>query len=369
MTKQSGRGPPGTDTHSYVSIAPYWWPCTCTDPPAGAGCDTPPPAPAAAGDSQPAACDPASGLPWKQHDGVFNTQAIALFAARSQWDAFQAAFTNATLAYALTGDEEIALHAAAWARVWFLAPATYMRPNLDHGQFIPGVTDGRGIGVIDFSMFLTLGFLDGLVLLRTSLAWTPADEAGVQAWFRALLAWLTTAPVALEEADTLNNHLTFYRALVQAVALFVGDGATAAAFAASDAARVVDVQVGANGALPLEEVRTRSLHYVTFDLHALQSLATTARRAGVDVWAARSAGNNTNIADAAAYMAPFADGSQTWPFEQIDAFSYSELWDVFRVAGLVGDPAREREFLDMAERIQDPVAGDDVRRLLWPAGC
>jgi hypothetical protein len=185
----------------------------------------------------------------------------------------------------------------------------------------------------------------------------------------AFLDWLLTAPVALEEADTLNNHLTFYRGLVQAVALYTGNASIAAAFAALDGARVIDVQIGARGALPLEESRTRSLHYVIFDLHALQSLATTARRAGVELWDARSAGNGTGIADAVAYMAPFADGREAWPFEQIDPFAYSELWDVFRVAGLVGYPEREREFLDMADKIRDPVAEDDVRRLLWPAGC
>jgi hypothetical protein len=365
VTRQTGAGPAGATRSSYVSIGPYWWPCGCSDPPDGAGCAQPPPptgAPPATG-----TCNATTGLPWVQHDGVFNTRAIALFLARSEWGSFSAALTNLTLAYALTGVEAYAERAAEWARVFFVDGATAMLPNLDHAQFIPGRTDGRGIGVIDFSQYCALGFLDGLSVLRASPSWSAADDAAVRAWFTDFLAWLLTSPVALEEAATVNNHLTFYRALVQAVALFVGDAATARASAAAAGAGVLDPQIDAAGAMPLEEARTRSLHYVAFNLHAAQSLATTARRAGVDLWGHVNATNaRGSIAAAVSYMAPFATGAAPWPHEQIDEFLMGELWDVFVLAARAYPP-HEAAFAAAAASLLQPPAATDFRRLLWPA--
>ena len=370
VTSQTGAGPGNATNRTYVSIAPYWWPCVCSAPPDGAGCSMPPPpSPAAAAQlarGAAAACNSTTGLPWTQHDGVFNTHAIELFRARAAWGNFSAHFQNVTLAYALTGDERLAARAAQWARAFFVDPALSMLPNLDHGQYIPGVTAGRGIGVIDFSQYMTLGFLDGLLVLRSSPSWADSDEAGVQAWMSAFLGWLQTSPVALEEAATTNNHLTFYRALVQAAALFTGDAAAAAGLAAADGTRVLDVQVAADGSLPQEDARTRSLHYVTFDLHALQALALTAGRSGVDLWRhpLKADAGAPAIAAALDYVAAFAvRGGATWPFPQLDAFSYAEMWDIFALAA-VAYP--EGPYLGIAGALAQAPAADDQRRLLWP---
>ena len=48
------------------------------------------------------------------------------------------AVQNLCLAYFLTGDEKYAAHAAKLLRVWFLDRDTYMKPNMNHAQFVPG---------------------------------------------------------------------------------------------------------------------------------------------------------------------------------------------------------------------------------------
>ncbi len=49
----------------------------------------------------------------------------------------------------LTGEQAYAEHAAELLRGWYLERATRMNPKPNFGQFILGITDGRGIGIID----------------------------------------------------------------------------------------------------------------------------------------------------------------------------------------------------------------------------
>ena len=48
-----------------------------------------------------------------------------------------------------------------------------MNPNLNYAQFIPGVNEGRGSGIIDVHMFYKL--IDAIGLLENSKEWTSRE--------------------------------------------------------------------------------------------------------------------------------------------------------------------------------------------------
>ena len=146
-----------------------------------------------------------------------------------------------------------------------------MNPHLQFGQYIPGINQGRGIGIIETRNLPEL--LDGVMLISGSPAWTKADEDGLQAWMRAYLTWLLESPHGQEESKNGNNHETWYDVQVAGLALYTGQVDVARRTLEGARARIA-AQIEPDGRQPRELERTRSWHYSEFNLAAFMDLAT-----------------------------------------------------------------------------------------------
>ena len=301
--------PPSGDRHDYVSQAPYWWP------------------------------DPArpDGKPYIRKDGQRNPE-ISKITDRDNLGRLGEAVATLSLAYAYTGREAYATHAARLVRTWFLDPATRMNPHLRFGQYIPGVNEGRGIGIIETRNLPEL--LDGVMLISRSPAWTKADEDGLQAWMRAYLAWLLDSTHGREEAKNGNNHETWYDVQVAGLALYTGQMDVARRTLEGARARIA-AQIEPDGRQPRELERTQSWHYSGFNLAALMDLATLGTRAGVDLWTYRTA-DGRSIRQAVDFMVPFAAGERKWAFDQITPFSASTMHALLRRGAVAWGEAKYR---------------------------
>jgi hypothetical protein len=179
---------PSGNPHDYVSIGPYWWP----NP------DTP------------------DGLPWVRRDGCVNPD------ARSGADpsSFYSAVHRLALAEFYIGGGRYAECANKILYSRFIDPATKMNPNALYAQGIPGICEGRGIGLIEYclsyKLFNALGILEHLGLLYRDIS------EGVRAWFTELLGWMLTHEYGLEEDNTTNNHGSWYDANIIATAAYLG---------------------------------------------------------------------------------------------------------------------------------------------------
>jgi hypothetical protein len=278
------KAPPSGDKHDYVSMAPYFWP----DP------------------------DKADGLPYVRRDGRVNPE-------RDKYDrpllgALSEAVGTLGPAYYLTGDERYAAHAARLLRVWFLDADTRVNPNLNYAQFIPGLTDGRGIGLIDTVQLLRV--VDAVGLLHGSRHWARADQAGMEAWFKDYLHWMRTSRNGKDEAAALNNHGTWYDVQVATYGLFVGEREPVRALLEESKAKRIARQIEPDGRQPLELKRTKSFGYSAFNLRGLFALATLGNRVGVDLWRYETA-DGRGIRKALDWLAPYATGEKKWEHEQI----------------------------------------------------
>jgi len=289
--------PPSGDKHDYMSQAPYWWP----DP------------------SKP------DGKPYLRKDGERNPE-ISKITDRDNLGRLGGAVTTLSFAYAYTGREEYARHAARLMRVWFLDPATRMNPHLNFGQYIPGINQGRGIGIIESRSLPDM--LDGIMLISSSPAWTKADEDALQGWMRAYLSWLIDSTHGREESKNGNNHETWYDVQVAGLAIYTGQGDLARRTLEGSRARI-GRQIEPDGRQPRELERTRSWDYSEFNIAAFMDLATLGQHVGIDLWNYRTA-DGRSIRQALDFMVPYAAGEGKWAFDQITEFRASTIHRILR---------------------------------------
>jgi Alginate lyase len=286
---QKNAVPPSGDKHDYMSIAPYFWP----DP------------------SKP------DGLPYINKDGVVNPE-VRQYTDKTNLPIVCNNIYLLSLAYYFSNDEKYARHASKLAKVWFLDTATRMNPNLNYGQAVKGVTEGRAEGLIDSRFFIWA--IDGIRLLQTSRYWTAGDQASMKQWFSAFLGWMQTSRIAQKEMNSKNNHGVWYDAQSLAMALFA-DSVELAGKIVLRAADRLDRQMDTSGLFPLELSRTTSLHYSVFVLNAFIVVAELSEQTSVNVWTVETP-SGKSLKKAFRAILPFIAREKPWPWPQIHEFNF-----------------------------------------------
>ncbi|MBT3631561.1 MAG: alginate lyase family protein [Candidatus Marinimicrobia bacterium] len=290
--------PPSGDMHDYTSMGPYWWP----DP------------------------DKEDGLPYIRQDGVVNPE-------RVQFDkvpgATMAQAVRAfVLMYYFTEDEKYAQKAVEFLKVWFLNPDTRMNPNLNYGQFIPGRSDGRSVGIIESRNFVFLTEYE--VLLEGSIHWTDEDHLKFKSWMTDFLNWLVTSDLGQQERARTNNHGSWCDFQLLALSLYCGNSEVGREVAGSIQRNRFEKQFESSGAQPEELGRTKSYSYSVFNLSALVRTAILADSYGIDL--SKHGSDNSALKQAIDYLIPFALNEQPWKHTQISSMAGSNEKMIFLLA-------------------------------------
>ena len=301
--------PPSGDKHDYMSMSPYWWP----NP------------------------DTADGKPYVRRDGEYNPERANYDVPKL--DTVTGAVRFLALAYHFTGDERYAEHAVSHLRHFYINPETRMNPNLQFGQFVPGLAEnGRKSGIIES---IRMRFLpDSITLLEGSSHMTEADVDAMKQWFGDYVNWLRTSEHGIAEGESHNNHGTWYHQQVVLYGLYAGNEAAARESIATIPARI-DSQYESDGSQPLENARTRSLHYCNFNDRAMMDIARLAEPLGVDLWSYES-DDGRSLRKAYDFLLPYMIGEATWPHTQLDEPKYQWFAQSLRWAAIgYGEPAYE----------------------------
>ncbi len=294
-----GVTPPSGDKHDYMSQAPYFWP------------------------------DPTKkdGLPYIRKDGERNPEILKI-TDHEVMDDMEGAVENLVLAYYFRGDEAYASKAVTLLRAFFLDPATRMNPNLEYGQYVPGVNTGRGIGLIETRGLTRV--VDAVGLLESSKSLTAGDKKGLEDWFGKFLTWMQTSKNGRDESNSQNNHGSYYDVQIVSFALFVGKNDLAKNTVETAKQKRIARQIEPDGSQPLELARTKGWSYSVMNLEGLVALAELAEHVNVDLWNFQTK-DGRSIRKAFDFLFPYATGEK-WKYQQIGEWPSQILFPLMRRA-------------------------------------
>ena len=291
--------PPSGDKHDYMSTGPYWWP----DP------------------TKP------DGLPYIKKDGQRNPEYYDITDSQ-ELDKLEDNVLNLALAFYFTKDEKYAQFASKLIKTWFLDEATRQNPNLNFGQGIPGLNTGRGTGIIETRDVYRI--IDAAILIQGTKNWTNQDHLALKKWFSEYLNWMIESPIGKDEADSKNNHGTFYSEQILNFALFT-DNLEIAKNEINTFKIRMENQLKPDGSQPFELARTKSWNYVNMNLYGYFLIARLAENTNESLWNHQIT-EGKNLKNALNWIIPYLKKEKEWEYEQIQKIGFGETIKILKLA-------------------------------------
>jgi len=314
--------------HDFYSNGDYWWPNPNTT----------------------------NGLPYVQRDGQTNPG--NLVAHRQAIRQLSDAVAALGAAYKISGDDRYARKAAELLKVFFLDDATRMKPNLQYAQAIPGVSPGRGTGIID-----TLHLVEipkAAEAMEKSRAFTPEISNGLKKWFADYVAWMTTSKNGRDEANAGNNHAVAFWLQVAVFAEYTGDANNLAECRRRYTEVFIPKQMTNDGSFPAELRRTKPYGYSIFQLDNMVTLCQVLSARDHDLWNF-TLPDGRSIHRAVEFMYPYLADKSKWPHTpDVNAW---EGWPARQPSLLFAGLAfKDSRYLDLWQKLPPDPANEEVRR-------
>jgi hypothetical protein len=312
--------PPTKNPNDYMTMGTYWWP----DP------------------SKP------DGLPYIRKDGIFNPDAKD---DKNTYGAMaNAAYYLAHAAYVFE-NESYADMAAQILRVWHIDEKTRMTPHAEFAQAIPGICEGRGIGIIDFAA--SHNVFDAAEILYALGALDEKNYNLLKQWYVDFINWMITSEKGLFEDNYFNNHGAWYDVQIIAAARFTNRPELAKRVAANAYRRRHKTHIMPDGSQPHELERTQAMSYSTMNLRALTKLASFSAKLGYKEYTGvDSEAGVFLLGKAVEFLYPYATDQSEFPYQQIKPGDFGK--DICEILMVLFELTGDVKYESMAKSIQKP---------------
>lgn len=296
------------------------------------------------------------GRPYLRRDGESNPNAF--FAHRTAMRDMRDAVAALSAAFKITADEKYAARAAQLLRAFFLDEATRMAPHFRYAQAIPGVSSGRGVGIIDGLHLIEIPM--AVNALKSSKALTSEVCQGLRRWFGEMAEWMATHPNGLDEAKADNNHSVAYFLQLAIFADFAGDTERVALSRLRFKDKLLPSQLAPDGSFPREIARTKPYGYSIFQLEIVVALCHVLSNKNDDLWRLQL-GEGRSVRRAMEFLYPYLADKSRWPYPK-DV----EHWDGWptRQSSLLfaGLAYQDQRYLDLWKRLAPDPKDPEVQR-------
>jgi hypothetical protein len=264
-----------------------------------------------------------------------------------------------SLAFYFAGERKYADKCIELLHTWFVNEGTRMNPNLNYAQGVPGRSEGRGFGIIDFAGISRA--ITAIEILESMKAMDDKTGKGLRLWLKEYLEWLRTSELGLFEQSRLNNHGTLYDVQVVGLLLFFNKKDEAKTILEQAKSLRIASHIEPDGSQPEELKRTKSLSYSILNLSGLTNLAYFGKKLGIDLWN-YSPPEAGSIRQAYEFLYPYATEKSAWEGQQLGDLQ-SQVERLQRLFVKTGSRFGVDRFCDLRSKIPSDT---NVERLLYP---
>lgn len=225
-------------------------------------------------------------------------------------------------AFYLTKDKKYYNAFIKQINVWFLDNATYMEPNFEFAQVIPGdaVNVGTSSGMIEAYAFNTL--IESLRLVHCTKRIKRRTYKALQEWFYQFATWSEDRYGDYFKKANNNISLAFDVTMTN-IYLFSGQSPKAREIADSFSSKRLEAQIKEDGSQPAELIRTRAAYYSLYNISHIIDFCRLTKYWGNNYWTQYE----DRINKAFGYLQQYIENPDTFPYQQIT--SWDECMTMF----------------------------------------
>ena len=203
---------------------------------------------------------------------------------------------------------------------WFCDSNTYVYPNLEYAQIVPGYNKNQGnrMGLIE-----ARSYNDILESIRLVDMIRPIDRsimASVKWWFYEFSRWMVESKLGLADDNAIDTHGTSYDLVLLNIAQFTNQKDLAIRITDNFYKRRLTTQIAEDGSMHEELKRTNSLSYSILNLSFILDFCIIQQNMGVSYYKQKK----TIIDRAIAFIRSHLSDNNTWTYPQMSSVGWEK---------------------------------------------